>query len=247
MHQSPSKISRTLIATAALALGGLSLNAQAAPVSFFGVDISSGSGNLLLQPNSDTARNSFFSNLTGVGTETFESIGLGNTAPLTLNFGSAGTATLTGAGRLAGPPPTGSNQYGIGNSKYWSTVTGNFTINFSSAVAAFGFNGIDIESELVLRLTKTGGGTVDIDPGFTRNRTGSIFYYGFYDTTDTYSSIEFRNPQPGGDIYAFDNMSIGSRQQVTSPIPEPESYALMLAGLGLVGATARRRKAKNTA
>jgi hypothetical protein len=31
---------------------------------------------------------------------------------------------------------------------------------------------------------------------------------------------------------------------VAAPIPEPEAYAMMLAGLGLLGVAARRRKQK---
>lgn len=95
MKQTSSKQSRTPIRAAAfaLAVGSLSLGVQAAPVEFFGVDLTgSAGGNLLVQPNSDAARNSFFSNLTGVGTETFESYTVGTVAPLALSFGSAGTA-----------------------------------------------------------------------------------------------------------------------------------------------------------
>jgi len=40
-----------------------------------------------------------------------------------------------------------------------------------------------------------------------------------------------------GDGVVLDNLTF------TTPVPEPETYALMLAGLGLLGAMARRRKA----
>lgn len=49
----------------------------------------------------------------------------------------------------------------------------------------------------------------------------------------------------------FDNFSITANQfsgfVAASPIAEPETYAMMLAGLGLLGFAARRRKQKETA
>lgn len=42
--------------------------------------------------------------------------------------------------------------------------------------------------------------------------------------------------------YAYDHLNINVRTTaVAAPVPEPETYALMLAGLGLVGLAARRR------
>ncbi|HQM87597.1 MAG TPA: PEPxxWA-CTERM sorting domain-containing protein, partial [Methylotenera sp.] len=40
----------------------------------------------------------------------------------------------------------------------------------------------------------------------------------------------------------FDNITFGSSTPVTS-VPEPETYAMLLAGLGLIGFSVRRRKA----
>ena len=34
---------------------------------------------------------------------------------------------------------------------------------------------------------------------------------------------------------------------ITAPVPEPETYAMLLAGLGLVGVMSRRRKAVKAA
>lgn len=52
-------------------------------------------------------------------------------------------------------------------------------------------------------------------------------------TTNTEALFRFTNGIPLGDTQLL---------LTTAPVPEPETYALMLAGLGLVGFAARRRK-----
>jgi hypothetical protein len=45
----------------------------------------------------------------------------------------------------------------------------------------------------------------------------------------------------GGNVPDFSNLTLFARD-VTTPVPEPETYALMLAGIGAMGFVARRRK-----
>lgn len=53
------------------------------------------------------------------------------------------------------------------------------------------------------------------------------------------SSVSWQNIAGDGGWGQFDNVNISP---ITAPVPEPETYALMLAGLGLVGWVARRRR-----
>ncbi|WP_227816848.1 PEPxxWA-CTERM sorting domain-containing protein [Nitrogeniibacter aestuarii] len=55
-----------------------------------------------------------------------------------------------------------------------------------------------------------------------------------------------RNVYVTNEVFAgeFSMSAAGQLNYVTAPVPEPETYALMLAGLGLIGTVARRRAAR---
>lgn len=228
-------------------------------VCYFGTDIGGGPATRAVNLNSLVARNSFFLSLTGVGTETFEGLSDGTTSP-TLNFGSAGTALLTGGGEVEtqGAGADGFGRYPSSGQRFYETTSASgggttFTINFSNPVAAFGFYGIDIGdqlSRLSLRFTLAGGGTqtwqlpYTASNGFGSARDGSLLYAGFINTAG-FTSVAFLGTD-ADDLFAFDDMTIGSSEQVVVPptttVPEPGTVALLAAGLLGVAVAARRRR-----
>lgn len=236
----------TILSFAALlTLGTATLSS--AYSTYFGQDPGAGEGTRLTEHlNADAARTSFLNNLSGVGTETFESFNNGTAGPLALNFTGAGTATISGTGTVStvSSGTNGVGRYPISGVNYWETGS-NFSISFSEAVAAFGFYGIDVgdyNGQVTLELI--GGATKTINVGNSTNvRGGGVLYFGVIDTENPFTKITFGNTAGGTDYFGFDDMTIGSIEQVQNPVPEPST--LLLLGGGLLGlGFARKRFAK---
>lgn len=230
-----------LVAAAALSAS----LAQAAPVLYFGENQTPGgavSGAPLV------ARTSFLSTLTGVVSQGFEGFAIGTSAPLALSFtgsGSALSAQLTGSGSISNNTGAGRFNTTPGGNRWWE-VSGVFEINFATAISAFGFYGTDIgdfNGRLTIALTDIN----DVVTNFTVANTvngndGSLLFWGFTDTSNSYKKISFGNTGAGTDFFGFDDMVIGDQRQIINPIPEPGSLALV--GLSLLSLAAVRRKTR---
>jgi WD40 repeat protein len=76
---------------------------------------------------------------------------------------------------------------------------------------------------------------------FWADNNGRFFFLDYSTTNDVSSAANFMSNEFFKS--ALDDIAPLIGAGGTNPIPEPETYALMLAGLGLLGAVARRRKA----
>lgn len=249
-----------ITALTAASLAALSPAAQAYRV-FVGEDLNNNPWVPLSSfVNARAAETAFLSNLVDVGTETFEGSVVGTRNLLELAFPGAGTARLSGAGvvsRVAPGRTNGVGRYGISGSQFWEVdAGGRFSIDFSNPVAAFGFYGVDLgDFGGQLTLTLTGGGTQQLLVPNTIGRLGStdgsVLFFGLIAESieEAFSSVSFAMSTGQGDVFAFDNMTVGGLAQVKPPeptesTPEPGAIAGLVAigaiGLGSLGRRVRR-------
>ncbi len=236
------------IAFCAALLAGIATAQAVSHTIYFGEDDSSGAYPMSSHPNADQASLDFQDRLSGAGTENFESMSTGGFSSLSLDFGYA-TATLSGGGTIRSSSNVG--RWATSGSRYLEsncTPTSGFSVDFGQQTAAFGFYGTDFgdfDGQIVLTLS--GGVTTQITvPNSVPAGDGSCLFFGVVaeDSDSTFTSITFRSTV-SNDFFGFDDMTIGTLQQVVpSNVPEPLTMLALggsLAGLG--GYVRRRRKA----
>lgn len=131
--------------------------------------------------------------------------------------------------------PTHSGSYGIVNN------FGSSPVSMSSSTA-FDFNGAWLNG---WNFNSPSSVTINAyDASNTLIGTsGSI---GITAGSEVFADFTFANVNRidfvGGQYFTLDDIKVNETS--VSAVPEPESYAMMLAGLGLIGTIARRRKAK---
>ena len=100
------------------------------------------------------------------------------------------------------------------------------------SILEFSVEGLAVESLGTLTTDLALAGTWE---GLTRNWNSGA-------NTSVFLSLINRNTARAGNDFAIDDVYLGTTSTVIA-VPEPETYALMLAGLGAVGWAARRRMA----
>lgn len=107
-------------------------------------------------------------------------------------------------------------------------ATGNYNVTLSVNT---------INSVLDVTATKNANGFAQVGLG---NTFGPVTQYTFVASTQTPIKLEIFGTSGGAGAMYFGNVTAS----LAAPVPEPESYAMFLAGLGIMGAVARRRAAK---
>ena len=76
--------------------------------------------------------------------------------------------------------------------------------------------------------------------------TNDVTFSGLIDSTASFDTVRLTTSLIGDGVQ-LDRLQYGATGTVVTPVPEPEIYAMMGIGLGVMGWVARRKKRKQAA
>lgn len=151
------------------------------------------------------------------------SYGGGETASLSNGFGVTSTYPFGGG---AVSPAKGYGAYPNGR------VGGSPVFAFTSAIGAFGAYFVDIETVSSVVFALSGGGSQSyIIP---QNGEGGVTFFGADFGANSITGVTF-------DLGFDEALLIDDVRVATTAVPEPATWALMIAGFGAIGSALRRR------
>jgi hypothetical protein len=130
--------------------------------------------------------------------------------------------------------------YGIGPTALgaaWSNGGTPLTLTSSTAGQLFDIGSLSLNAGSTETVTLQGllnGSVVDSWAGTITNQ------FSYTGVTLNWTGIDQLNFSGGANLFVTNIDTL-----TTAPVPEPETYAMLMAGLGLMGVAARRRKAKS--
>ena len=220
------KLATKFLVGAAFSLA-MASSAQAAVVTYIGAD--NNVGNLAQMTNSSAAAAAFDAVTAGATLVDFESA-----LPASLSIAGGSITNNSGCGALCGFNTTSGGQ------NFLSLFGGSATFNFTSAVNAFGFFVSGLQTNLVGQQTVTFSDgsqqVINFPSAVQGGNGGGGAFIGF---TDFGKSILSVTVNVSNDIVAIDDLRFGN---IGAPVPEPATWAMMIAGLGAVGYAMRRRR-----
>lgn len=230
---------KTLVRTLAFVAFLTTVVVQAAPDIYFGEDLSpypypapNDVPRPASIPNTQRAASAFASRLPGILSETFEGLTTGS-KPAAVVFGT-NAATLAGNYEIftvLDPTNTFGGLFPISGTNVLvlkAEQAGFFSLDFSSPQGAFGFYGTDFgePTGMWLRVIGASGTTNTVSVPITRPQgSGGSFFFGIIERTNPFVRIEFHPTGTEFDWFGFDNMTIGTPEQIH---PEPATLDIAL-------------------